>query len=184
MRGLLILGFIIAILCAGIALASTTVHSEVDCTGECSVKQTYNGDSVEVKSSGSTKITTQGDSSKAEVDIDTDGEVKVNVNDENNPKIVIVNNLSSSAPSNSSAFNWSCSSCSSKNNTLEPGENNSGDSGDFQVGENKSSENTQGQDNSSEAEANESKLEERTVEGMLQRFYLLFQNFTGRFWFL
>ncbi|MBN2094443.1 MAG: hypothetical protein JW727_00190 [Candidatus Aenigmarchaeota archaeon] len=56
------------------AYAGLTMHSDVDCTGDCTVKQSYNGDSVEVTTSGKVSMTTKGDGEKAEVSVEAEGE--------------------------------------------------------------------------------------------------------------
>jgi len=77
-------GIFTLFLCIGFAHASDfTMTSNVDCSGECTVKQSLNGESVEVVSSGRTSMTTHSNDGKAEMAIDSTGhgEVRMNLND-------------------------------------------------------------------------------------------------------
>jgi len=183
------LGIIIFLVLLNFVSAEIKIQSKVDCTGECEIKQSYNGDSVEVKASGNTKMTTRGDSGKAEVAVDTEGEVKISIKDESNPKIVMVDDLPDPVLFNNSFSGGNCFSCGAAGGGNDDTHNLSGNesagngSEESQEILNETAGIVPEKNDSIEAMSLAGERKEETrAEEIFQKFYSFFQKVTARLW--
>lgn len=99
---------VLSVLCLGTASAANIkMVNDVGCTGECTVTQSYNGESVQVTSSGSTRMVTTAENGSAQMAIDSQGQGEVRTNlKENSSLSVSIDNNSSNSWENFSDSHW------------------------------------------------------------------------------
>jgi len=175
---LAIIAMAVIFLCTGCTLAETQISTSVKCTGDCTVKQTHNGESVEVSSDSKLAVSTNANDAQANVTIDAEGEDSIVTNLSNGDLNVIRDdNLYENLPDpnlsgSSLKIPERCSLAENSTGSCTEGQN------DTYWNESEESYNLS-------AEELNSSLEEGNAEsgGIFQNVYLFFQSFTAKlFW--